>query len=111
MTSDIEGGKPVVLLVGKLPGVIGDIANQLSDMHVEWLGAHDRGEVVRQLDSEPRIACVVMGAGLDDDARGSLIGVIASRRPDLTIHLKDRESGPEGLALFARRVVDAIVLA
>ena len=39
------GEKPIVLLVGKLPGVIGDIARQLSDMDVEWLGAHDHGEV------------------------------------------------------------------
>ena len=105
------GEKPIVLLVGKLPGVIGDIARQLSDMHVEWLGAHDHGEVVRQLDSEPRIACVVMGAGLDDSIRGDLIGIIAARRPDITIHLKDRASGPDGMAPFVRKVVDAIVLA
>lgn len=102
--------KPIILLVGKLPGVVGDIARQLSDMHVEWLGAHDRSEVIRQLEAEPRIACVVMGAGLDDTVRGDLIGVIASRRPDLTIHLKDRASGSEGIAPFARKVVDALVL-
>ena len=102
--------KPIILLVGKLPGVVGDIARQLSDMHVEWLGAHDRSEVIRQLEGEPRIACVVMGAGLDDSVRGDLIGVIASRRPDLTIHLKDRASGSEGIAPFARKVVDALVL-
>lgn len=105
------GGRPVVLLVGKLPGVIGDIARSLSDMNVEWLGAHDRAEVVRQLEAEPRIACVVMGAGLDDTVRGDLIGVIAGLRPDLTIHLKDRTSGPGGMAPFVRKVVDAIVLA
>jgi hypothetical protein len=103
--------RPIVLLVGRLPGVIGDIARQLSDMQVEWLGAHNREEVIRQLEAEPRIACVVMGAGLDDGVRGELIGVIAERRPDLTIHLKDRASGPEGLAPFTRKVVDAIVLA
>ncbi|RJL18062.1 hypothetical protein [Paracoccus siganidrum] len=111
MTNEARSGKAVVLLVGRLPGVIGDIATQLSDMQVEWLGAHDRGEVIRQLDSEPRIACVVMGAGLDDDVRGELIGVIAARRPDLSIHLKDRDSGPAGMAPFVRKVVDAIVLA
>ena len=33
--------KPVVLLVGRLPGVIGGIAQQLQDLPVEWLGAHD----------------------------------------------------------------------
>ena len=102
--------KPVILLVGRLPGVDETVARELQDMSVEWLGAHDRDEVARQLDTEPAIACVVMGAGLDDRIRGELIGVIASRRPDITIHLKDRASGPGGMASFVRRVVEAQVL-
>jgi hypothetical protein len=103
--------KRVVLLVGRLPGVIGGIAQQLQDIPVEWLGAHNRDEVIHQLQAEPRIACVVMGAGLDDDIRGELIGVIAQRRPDISIHLKERSSGPDGMAPFVRRVVEAMVLA
>ena len=103
--------RPVVLLVGRLPGVIGSIAQKLQDIPVEWLGAHDREEVIRQLAAEPRIACVVMGAGLDDDIRGELIGVIAERRPDISIHLKERSSGPDGMAPFVRKVVEAMVLA
>ena len=67
-------------------------------------------EVIQQLDTEPGIACVVMGAGLDDTVRGDLVGVIAARRPDITIHLKDRASGPDGLLPFTRRVVEAMVL-
>jgi hypothetical protein len=102
--------KPVVLLVGKLPGIVGHLADQLEDMPIRWLGAHDHGEVVRQLQTEPQIACVVMGAGLEDDIRGDLIGVIASIRPDLTIHLKDRTSGSDGMPAFVRRVVGAMVL-
>ena len=102
--------KPVVLLVGKLPGIVGHLADQLEDMPIRWLGAHDHGEVVRQLETEPGIACVVMGAGLDDGVRGDLIGVIASIRPDLTIHLKDRSSGPDGMPAFVRPVVGAMVL-
>ena len=50
-----------------------------------------------------------MGAGLDDAIRGELIGVIASRRPDIPIHLKERSSGPDGMAPFVRRVVEAMV--
>jgi hypothetical protein len=102
--------KPVVLLVGRLPGVIGGIAQQLQDLPVEWLGAHDREEVIRQLEAEPGIVCVVMGAGLDDGIRGELVGVIAARRPDIPIHLKERSTGPEGLAPFVRRVVEGTVL-
>jgi hypothetical protein len=48
--------KPVVLLVGKLPGIAGRMEAALHDMPVEWLGAHDRDEVVRQLEAEPAIA-------------------------------------------------------
>ena len=102
--------KPVILLVGRLPGVDETVARELQDLPVEWLGAHDRAEVERQLDTEPAIASVVMGAGLDDRVRGELIGVIASKRPDITIHLKDRASGPGGMASFVRRVVTAEVL-
>jgi hypothetical protein len=101
---------PVVLLIGKLPHVIGDVAQQLHHLPIEWLGAHDHAEVVRQLETEPRIACVIMGAGLDDRIRGDLIGVIAALRPDVCIHLKDRSSGPEGLVPFVRRVVQQEVL-
>jgi hypothetical protein len=101
--------KPVVLLVGKLPGIAGRMEAALGDLQVEWLGAHDRVEVERQLDAEPNIRCVVIGGTLGDDVRGELVGVVARRRPDISIHLKDRESGPEGMPEFARRVVEAFV--
>ncbi len=97
--------KPVVLLVGRLPNVIGDVALQLDHLPIQWLGAHDTDEVRRQLDTEPRIACAIIGAGLDDKTRGELVGIIAARRPDICIHLKDRTSGPEGLVPFVQRVV------
>jgi len=97
--------KPVVLLIGRLPNVIGDVARQLDHLPIRWLGAHDPDEVRRQLDAEPRIACAIMGAGLDDKVRGELVGTLAARRPDICIHLKDRASGPEGLVPFVERVV------
>lgn len=103
--------KPVILLVGKLPGVIGNIAKQLDDLPVHWLGAHDRGEITRQLETEPGIVCVIMGASLADSVRGELVGVIAAQRPDIPIHLKERSSGPDGMAPFVRRIVEGTVLA
>ncbi|MEV8468932.1 hypothetical protein AB0T83_19480 [Fluviibacterium sp. DFM31] len=102
--------QPVVLLVGKLPGIVGHLADELEDLPVRWLGAHDHGEVMRQLDTEPSISCVIMGAGLNDDVRGDLVGLIAGQRPDVSIHLKDRASGPEGMADFVRKVAGAMVL-
>lgn len=102
--------KPVVLLVGKLPGIVGHLADELEDLPVRWLGAHDHGEVVDQLQKEPGIACIIMGAGLDDEIRGDLVGVIAAMRPDVSIHLKDRSSGSDGMAGFVRCIVSGIIL-
>ncbi len=102
--------KPVVLLVGRLPGIVGHLADELEDLPIRWLGAHDHGEVVHQLEHEPGIALVIMGAGLDDNIRGDIVGVIAAIRPDVTIHLKDRASGPGGMAAFVRRVVTGMLL-
>ena len=102
--------KPVVLSVGRLPDVIENLARRLEDLPIQWLGAHNREEVLRQLAAEPNIRCVVMGAGLDDTIRGDLVGVIAAKRPDICIHLKDRTSGPVGMAPFVRRVVEIEIL-
>ncbi|MFD0978987.1 hypothetical protein [Tropicimonas aquimaris] len=102
--------RPVVLLVGRLPDVVNTVARELEDLPIQWLGAHSREEVIAQLEAEPNIRSVVVGAGLDDAVRGDLVGVIASRRPDLCIHFKDRLSGPAGMAPFARRVVETEML-
>ncbi len=89
---------------------IGKVVEQLDHLPIQWLGAHDHAEVVRQLDSEPRIECVIMGAGLDDRVRGDLVGLIADLRPDICMYLKDRASGPDGLVPFVERIVERLVL-
>ena len=101
--------KPVVLLVGKMPGIAGRMEAALGDLGIEWLGATNRDEVIRQLEAEPNIRTVVLGGTLEDTLRGELIGAVASRRPDLSIHVKDRESGPEGMPDFVRTVVEALI--
>lgn len=101
--------QPVVLLVGRMPN-IGAVVNQLDHLPIQWLGAHDHSEVVRQLETEPRIECVIMGAGLEDHVRGDLIGLIAGIRPDICIYIKDRTSGSEGLAPFVERIIEHLVL-
>lgn len=101
--------QPVVLLVARMPN-IGEVVEQLDHLPIQWLGAHDHAEVVRQLETEPRIECVIMGGGLDDQMRGDLIGLIAGLRPDLCMHIKDRASGSAGLIPFVERIVEHLVL-
>lgn len=102
--------KSVVLMAWRLSSVVEDGARSVDDLPIDWLAAHNRDEVMSQPDAEPDIASVVIGAGLDDTIRGDLVGVIAARRPDQWIHLKDRFSGSAGMARFVHRVVAIEVL-
>lgn len=101
--------QPVVLLVARMPNVH-EVAEKLDHLPIQWLGAHDHAEVVRQIETEPRIECVIMGAGLDDRTRGDLVGLIAQLRPDICMHLKDRASGPQGLVPFVQEIVENLIL-
>ena len=58
--------KPVVLLVGRMKDVIGATTEELSHLPVEWLGAHNREEVLAQIAAEPNIACVIIGGTIDE---------------------------------------------
>ena len=85
--------------------VIDGVPQQLDHLPVNWLGAHDHPEVMHQLDHEPNIACVIIGGSLPDDIRGDLVSLIATRRPDVCIHVKDRDSGPDAMVEFVEKVV------
>jgi hypothetical protein len=98
-----------ILVMGRLPGITANISAKLGELPVQWAGATTIDEVRDALDQHPDIAIAIMGAGLDDTVRGELITLIASMRPDISIHLKDRESGPAGMAPFVKSVVQALV--
>ena len=102
--------KPVVLLVGKLRDVVNSVSQDLSYMPVEWLGAHSIDDVNEQLDNEPRVASVIIGGTLDDRTRTQIVTSILSKRSDLCIYIKDRDSGPEAFQSFARSIVEATIL-
>ena len=101
--------KPVVLLVGRLKDVIEATTLELEHMPAKWLGAHNREEVIEQLEAEPQIACAIIGGTLDDRLRGELVSTIASKRPDICIYVKDRASGPSAFTEFVKRVVDGML--
>ena len=102
--------KCVVLMLWRLSNIVEDGARSLKGLPVQWLTAHNRDEVMSQPDAEPDIASVVIGAGLGNTIRGDLVGVIAARRPDQCIHLKDRFSGSAEMGRFVHRVVAIEVL-
>ena len=99
-----------MLLIGKLPEVLGSVARDLNYLSIERLGAHDADEVLLQLESEPRITTVIIGCSLDDRVRGDLVCVIARRRPDLRNHVKDPALGPGAMLVFVQLIVEQTVL-
>lgn len=93
-----------LLLVGRLPGIVDNIKAQIQVPGLEMYGATNDAEVRAEVTNHP-IDTVIMGGGLDDDTRGALCETIMSIREDICIHLKDRASGPEGMAAFVRGVI------
>lgn len=93
-----------LLLVGRLPGIVDNIKAQIEVPGIEMYGATNAAEVRAEMSNHP-IDTVIMGGGLDDDTRGALCKLIMSIRDDLSIHLKDRASGPEGMTEFVRGVI------
>ena len=76
---------------------------------VTWAEAGTEVDILKSLQGYPDIRLAAMGAGLDDVTRGRLIAVIAAARPDVTIHLKDRASGPGGMAEFVVKLISTFL--
>ena len=99
-----------VLLVGMLPTIVNNVAEALTDLPMRYVGATSAEEVRQKLDNNPEIRLAILGGGLPSDTRGDLVGIIAKARPDVTIHLMDRDSGPTGMASFVRKVATAMLV-
>ena len=97
-----------ILLLGRLASIVDKLTDELSNENVLIHGATNAKEAVQQLDSHT-INIVVMGGGLDDDIRAELCQLIWSKREDLTIHIKDRASGPSSMADFIKRTAEAFL--
>ena len=93
-----------ILLVGRLPGIVENMTKEIRMPNVSLYGATNAKEIRTQLEGQS-IDLVIMGGGLDDDQRGELCKLIMSIRDDLCIHLKDRASGPGGMANFIKGVI------
>lgn len=98
-----------VLVMGRKPGIVKAVKLQFGDLGVSWVEVGNFADVSTSLDAHPDIAIAIMGAGLDDKTRGELIGLIARKRPDISIHLKDRKSGPTGMAPFVAQLVKSFI--
>lgn len=94
-----------VLLLGRKPFVVEDVKSQLEvDANLfTGTGIHDVKEAFKE-----KIDVVIMGAGIDIDKRLEIIKEVFSLSKTTTVHMKDWESGPEGMLLFVNSVLKGV---
>ena len=100
---------PRVLVMGRKPGIVEAVHEKFGAQPVTWAEAGTEADILQALQDYPDIRLAAMGAGLDDDTRGRPIAVIAAARPDVTIHLEDRASGPGGMAEFVVKLISTFL--
>jgi hypothetical protein len=93
-----------VLLLGRLGVVVEDAQQQLRMPDVRLHLATGLDEV-RSAFAQADIDHVIMGAGLDLEARLEIVREIFLASDKTTVHLKDFASGPDGFLPFVRSVL------
>jgi hypothetical protein len=93
-----------VLLVGRLGVVVEDAVQQLRMPDVQLFVSTGLDEV-RSAFAQADIDHVIMGAGLDLEARLEIVREIFLASDKTTVHMKDFASGPGGFLPFVRSVL------
>jgi hypothetical protein len=96
-----------VLLLGVRADLLDTVKKELQTPGVEFLagtGVADAEAAFRQAD----IDHVIIGGGLDLDARAAMVRAVFQSSDRATVHMKDQMSGPEGFLPFARAVLGGL---
>jgi polyisoprenoid-binding protein YceI len=109
--SEVDGNAAMsthVLLVGRQTQVLDDVIDDITpQVDQSGLVLHSATDLpgVRGVMTKYDVEHVIMGAGLGLPARLSIVEHVQRNSDHTTVHLKDRASGPEGMAPFARAVL------
>jgi hypothetical protein len=96
-----------VLLLGRTEIVLDDVRPHL-DMHNAELHAGTTfDDMVAILDAQP-IDIVIMGAGIDIETRLAIVKHIFAVSTSTTVHMKDWDSGPQGMLPFVNGILDGL---
>jgi hypothetical protein len=99
-----EGTAKTVLLLGRRGVVIDEIKERLRPAGVRLIGGTNLDDVQAAF-AQTRIDHVIMGAGIDLEARLEIIREIFQRSDTTTVHMKDRATGPDGFLPFIAAVL------
>lgn len=94
------------LIVGRLESVVENAEEGLHVPDVKVLGGTGIDDV-RAAFAQGNVDVVIMGAGIDLDSRLEIVRAIFELSDSTSVHMKDRQSGPQGFLPFIRSVLSA----
>ena len=95
------------LLLGRKGTVVNDVAKATNLSGIELFEGTSI-EDVRQILKAHKIDAVIMGAGLDIQARLEIIQYIFDNSRSTTVHMKDWDSGPAGMLPFVTNILNSL---
>jgi hypothetical protein len=96
-----------ILLVGKQ---LTSVPSQLVIKDVQFFAAHDLKTAREVFEKNNNVIdMVIMGAGLELEKRLDITRYVFTISNKTTVHMKDRETGPEGFVPFINGVLAGIV--
>jgi hypothetical protein len=103
----MTGVAQTVLFLGVRADLLETVKQELQTPGVEFVagtGVADVEPAFRQAD----IDHVIIGGGLDLEARAAMVRAVFQSSDRATVHMKDQMSGPEGFLPFARAVLGGL---
>jgi hypothetical protein len=96
-----------VLLLGRTAIVLNGVEQQLDIKDVALFGGTSLEDVQALFEQQP-IDIVIMGAGIDLEVRLQIIQHIFTVSKATTVHMKDWNSGPQGMLPFVNGIVNGL---
>ena len=93
-----------VLIVGRLLDIVDETRSRVQCANVVLYGATTLDEVRKTLSLKP-IAVMVVGAAIELSERLAIARAAFEMSEHITVHLKDKASGPPGFVPFVERVI------
>jgi len=99
--------KKNVLLLGKKIIVVDNVKDKLTLSNINLFSGTNLDDV-KKVFSREKIDIVIMGAGIDIENRLNIIKTIFNLSKSTTVHMKDFDSGPEGMIPFVNGVLNGL---
>jgi hypothetical protein len=94
-----------ILLLGRKNIIVSDAQSQLHDLDLQIYTGTNIDDVRSIFSQAPGIDHVFMGAGIELETRLEIVREGFTLSANITVHLKDASSGPQGFLPFVKAVL------